>query len=695
VTILRYVVAVFLLACAWLASAASMPSFEGVRSAWQPSEAWLLDRHGEVLQEQRMDFAIRRTAWVPLQSVSPALLAALLAAEDQRFFKHAGVDWLALGHAAFENLWQARPRGASTLSMQLVGLLAPHLRASQGRRSVAQKWDQMGAARELERHWSKTQILEAYLNLLPMRGELVGIDATARALFDKRPSGLDAAESILVAALIRSPNAKPDAVARRACGLAEALPRAPSCAALTQRVHTTLAGRYPILASAGDAPQLARLLLKRSGQRVVSSLDAGLQARVRDTLDRQLRRLSASNVGQAGALVLDNASGEVLAYVSANPTTADETDAVQARRQAGSTLKPFLYAMALDSRILTAASPIQDRPLALATASGQYAPDNYDHRYRGAASLRYALAGSLNIPAVTTVALLGEEWFADRLRALGFAGLTEDADFYGPSLALGTLDVSLLELANAYRSLANGGRTSPIRFQVAAGRTAAGSKVFTPQAAFLVADILSDRQARSPTFGLDSVLATRSWSAVKTGTSKDMRDNWCVGFSDRYTVGVWVGNFDGSPMHDVSGISGAAPAWREIMDHLHANRPSRAPRPPKGLEAREIVPPEGEPPRREWFLARQADVHAASTLAQPATRIVAPVDGAVLAWDPDIPASVQGLQLLAEPVAAGLRWRMDDVELAEPWWTIMPGEHGLQLLDADGRELDRIRFRVR
>ena len=195
-------------------------------------------------------------------------------------------------------------------------------------------------------------------------------------------------------------------------------------------------------------------------------------------------------------------------------------------------------------------------------------------------SVRTALAASLNVPAVRTLGLVG----ADALRAsssrrLGFDGLREAGDFYGPSLALGSADVSLWELVNAYRALA-ARRARGARSRLGADEPAGdGAAASTPtDAAFLVSDILADRESRSLTFGLENPLATRFWTAVKTGTSKDMRDNWCVGYSRRYTVGVWVGNFSGEPMRDVSGVTGAAPVWLEVMAWLHARGAERAAR---------------------------------------------------------------------------------------------------------------------
>lgn len=692
-TILRWLAMSLMLATAGQAAHGAPPGFDQVKSGWHSSEARLLDRHGELLQEIRLDRQVRRTEWSALAEISPALQAAVLMAEDRRFFEHGGVDWLAAAKAALTNWLAERPRGASTISMQVAALIDAELMAKKGRRDVAEKWRQMQASKALEAAWSKAQILEAYLNLTSFRGDLTGIDAAARALFDKRPSGLGTAESLILAALIRAPGAPPDLVARRACALAETLTGGPDCRSLTRLAHGSLTGRHPIVPAADLAPQLAHRLLGRPGQRLTSTLDAGLQKAVVGLLDEQLRRLADHQVQDAAALVADNRTGEVLAYVSRSGTgsVSPESDGAQARRQAGSTLKPFLYALAIERHYLTAASPLEDSALALATPGGSYAPENYDRRFRGLASLRPALAGSLNIPAVRTLELVGADLFVARLNELGFAGLTEAADFYGPALALGSLDVSLWDLVNAYRTLANEGRHSALRLVAGDGKA---SPVMDPLAAYIVADILSDRVARAITFGLENALATPWWTAVKTGTSKDMRDNWCVGFSDRYTVGVWIGNHSGAPMHDVSGISGAAPAWRLIMERLHAGMPSKPPRPPAGLLRLEVAPP-GEAARQEWFIAGTEPGSPAWTAARPPAAIAQPADGDILALDPDIPAANQRLRPRAVNPPAGSRWLIDGEPLPGEDWPLARGRHALILLDREARELDRVEFEVR
>ncbi len=695
---MRWLIALALCIAMPMLAAAALPDFAQVRANWRSSEMRLLDRHGELLQEIRVDPSIRRTDWTPLADISPALIAAVLHAEDRRFFEHAGVDWLAAGKAALTNWLNAKPRGASTLSMQLAGLLDAQYRARGKRRDVAEKWRQMKAAQALEKSWRKAEILEAYLNLAPFRGELTGIDAAARGLFDKRPAGLSDGEALILAALIRSPNAKPEDVARRACALIKDTSNAPACAAIKVRTFNALSGRYPIAPAADLAPHLARRLMQKPRAEFRSTLDAALQRHVLTTLAQQLQHLAARNVQDAAALVVDNASGAVLAYVSlsSRDSAAAQNDGVQAARQAGSTLKPFLYGLAFEQRLLTAASPLQDAPLSIATGSGQYAPENYDHTYRGLVSARVALASSLNVPAVQTLQLTGLDPFAARLGALGFAGVGKDgeaADFYGYALALGSLDVRLEELVNAYRSLANGGLHTPLHF-TPGGSAPRARRVQSAQSAFLVADILADRQARALTFGLENPLATRYWSAVKTGTSKDMRDNWCIGFSRRHSIGVWVGNFNGSPMHDVSGISGAAPAWAAIMDFLQQGQTDSAPHTVAGLIRKTIQPP-GEAPRQEWFIRGTEPAAETWQAAQPVSAILQPNDGMILALDPDIPAERQRLFFRASNLPAGAYWQLDEVKLDSADWPLTRGKHSLSLIDASGHTLDQVEFEVR
>ncbi|WP_456282092.1 penicillin-binding protein 1C [Cupriavidus sp. JZ107] len=709
------------------AIADTLPGFDQVRDSYRGADVIVRDRHGEPVATVRTDFSARRGQWVALDEISPAVRTAIVLSEDRRFYRHSGVDWQGVAGAAWANLWNTRTRGASTLTMQLAALLDDDLRRGAGGRSAAQKMSQAWRAARLERGWSKSQILEAYLNLVPLRGELVGLSALSQGLFGKLPSGLDAREAALAVALVRAPNAAPARVAQRACQILREMAQPDGCNGLDGFTQLALARAAMPPAGPGRAqlaPHLGRLLVERAAQgasrtapaAIDSTLDAGVQRLATASLQRHLRELAGRHVEDGAVVVLDNASGDVLAYVGSSGTlsAAAQVDHAAALRQAGSTLKPFLYAQALEERRLTAASLLDDRPVNLPTGGGLYIPRNYDGRYGGWVSMRAALAGSLNVPAVRTLVMVTPHRFHRRLVALGLP-LTEAGDYYGYSLALGSADVSLLTLTNAYRTLANQGRQASVRMRLAepAPRPLA---VMSAAATHVIGDVLSDRHARARTFGLDSPLTTRFWTAVKTGTSKDMRDNWCIGWSQHYTVGVWVGNASGAAMRDVSGVSGAAPVWHEVMAYLHRDRASRPPAMPAGVE-RVPVRFEGvpEPARDEVFLAGTAvplvavGSHQEGTpvarLAAERVRgaaIASPADGTVFALDPDIPPQAQRVWLHAEDVAGrtarAVAWRLDGKRLGRGGklaWLPWPGRHRLELVDAGGTVLDTVRIEVR
>jgi penicillin-binding protein 1C len=719
-------------------AASAVPSFSEVQRDFLPSEASLLDRNGELLQRIRINMDERRLSWVKLEDVSPALRHALIASEDRRFYQHSGIDWSAVAASAWGNLWNTKTRGASTITMQLAGLIYDNLRRKSGARSLTQKVSQAWIAQSLERSWRKDQILEAYLNLVAFRGELVGVHALSRVMFGKHPSGLDQGEAAIAVALIRAPNATPRRVAERACAILKEEGAAEQCNGMDGRTELALArvSAKRDLPGTSDAPQLAphlaRKLLSAPGQQVRSTLDAPLQRFAAQALRHQLAGLADRNIEDGAIIVIDNTSGEVLAWIgsSGSLSAAANVDGVVAQRQAGSTLKPFLYELAIEKKWLTAASLLDDSPVNLATSAGLYIPQNYDKQYKGLVSLRTSLGSSLNIPAVRTLVMVTPERFFRRLQALGF-NLRESGDYYGYSLALGSADVTLANLANAYRVLANQGRYTPLRTRLDEARTPARTtQVMDADAAYIVGDILSDRSARARTFGLENALSTRIWTAVKTGTSKDMRDNWCVGYSSRYTVGVWVGNASGAPMWDVSGVTGAAPVWQELMQYLHergreGGRDVRnaPPAKPAGVQAQAIrYEQDVEAARTEYFLpgTAQSDIRIAQA-RQIRPAITYPTAGMLAALDPDIPPARQRIRFRAQGAPVGSRWMLDgklmpqevmqagrvkaqkvsantsaagEEELGFDWMP-WPGKHVLELQDQGGKELDSVRFEVR
>jgi penicillin-binding protein 1C len=716
--------AMFLIAaCAHSTWAAA--TFNAVKAESQSSDTLILDRHGELLHRLRTDATVRRGQWVALADISPALRTALVLSEDKRFYEHSGVDWRAVSAAAWANLWNNKTRGASTITMQLAGLLDEDLKRGSGGRSVAQKLGQTVSAQMLESRWRKDQILEAYLNLVPFRGELVGIDALSQTLFGKAAHGLDHREAAIAAALVRAPNAKPAQVAQRACAVLQSLqaPARADCEALD--LFTTAAlQRRDYAASVGIAPHVAQQLTRTNAGRtsIRTTLRAPLQRFAVQTLQQHLRELQGRHVEDGALVVLDNSTGEVLAWVGSSGalSNAADVDGVTALRQPGSTLKPFLYGQAMAERRITAASLLDDSGTQIQTSGGLYIPQNYDRHFKGWVSARTALAASLNVPAVRTLVMVSPDAFHKQLVRLGLP-LRESGDYYGYSLALGSAEVSLLNLTNAYRALANGGRASPtitVRAEPVEAPRRTGVQALDPRAAFIVGDILSDPLARARTFGTDSVLATRFWSAVKTGTSKDMRDNWAVGWSQRYTVGVWVGNASGAPMWDVSGTTGAAPIWAAVMNHLHAQQPSRAPKAPAGVVQATVrfanTTGVTEAARSEWFISgtQQAtfamDSGAGRAISTGArgqkgaqtnlgnARITAPTSGTIIALDPDIPPNRQ--RVLFEATGDKLVWQMDGKPFAKgatAQWLPWPGRHVVRITNARGEVLDEIRLEVR
>ncbi len=743
-------------------AAAATPTFAEVRAAHRPSDVTLQDRNGTTIQTLRVDASVRRLPWVPLQDLSPALVSAIVLGEDQRFWQHSGVDWQAVAGSAWANALNTRTRGASTLTMQLAGLLDEGLARPPQGRSVVQKLGQAYTATRLERQWTKSEILEAYLNVVPLRGELVGINALTQTLFNKHPSGLDAHEAAIAAALVRAPNAAPTRVAERACAVLRL--QQSSCSGLQGLADSALAHRGSMPLGEQLAPHFARqslradsALAQRPAAAVRTTLDAPLQRVALAALRQQLAELRGRNVEDGAVVVLDNASGEVRAWVGSSGSAfsdAPEVDGVLARRQPGSTLKPFVYQLAFEQRLITPATLLDDSPTQLATAAGLYLPQNYDRNFRGWVSARTALGASLNVPAVRVATLLPPGALHQRLNDLGLA-LPQAAGYYGHALALGGADVTLLALTNAYRALGNGGVWSapvvaadaaravalppaptaraPGSATARAGAAAPSRRVAGAAAVHLVTDILADNNARSVTFGLHSALATHGFAAVKTGTSKDLRDNWCVGYTDRYTVGVWVGNASGAPMHGVSGVSGAAPVWRALVQHLHAGQPAKAPAPATGVVSRQVaLQAAAEPARQEWFVqgTEPAAQREASLAAPERGRraaggngrggadadpnpgvdsiaganlpgldshrfgITSPRDGSVFALDPDMPLAVQRVTFEGE---AGT-WLVNGRRVGQGRvvrWLPVPGRHQVSLVDVSGRVIQRVRVDVR
>ena len=660
-----------------------------------------VDQHGRTLRELR-DEREQFTHPVAEGDISAALMAATLAAEDQRFWSHHGVDWQATLRAAGQLVRNGRiVSGGSTITQQLVKLAAPRPR------TFFTKVIEAAQALRLEREWEKPRILAGYLNRLDYGNLRGGCDAAARHYFGKSSGDLSAAEAAFLAGLPQAPSRlNPRAHFAGAKRRQEwILGRMHALGWLTtEDFHRALVEPVRLAPARREfaAPHFVDLVLERGALdaghpgRVTTTLDLELNRFVEQTLRSQLARLRDQHVGNGAVVVLDNRTGAVLALVGSEDyfaPAAGQVNGAWSPRSAGSTLKPFTYALAFE-RGTTPASVVADVPCEFPTSTGVFRPVNYDRHCLGPVRYRLALANSLNIPAVKVLDELGgAARLHDRLRECGLTTLTRSAEFYGLGLTLGNAEVRLLELANAYACLARLGEWRPFRLVANTDRVQSPTQVISRSAAWLVADVLADNQARTLAFGLETPLRFDFPVACKTGTSSDYRDNWAVGFTPEFTVAVWTGNFDGTPMRGVSGVTGAGPVLQEIFKHLRARFGTTWYEPLPGWVQREVHPLTGKlmvdgnrplrpndlAPVREWvpgsrlpppLSADDFDSNGRVLLSaeyaawmesgdnwlgnriglirgdsRTALRVLSPVPGTVFYLDPDLPESARSITL--------------------------------------------------
>lgn len=596
---------------------------------------------------------------VPLDEISPALRSAVIATEDAAFYNHPGVDPVAVVRAAAGNLRSGRPvSGAGTITQQLVRNLylvpvdgsitapadataEPVLRLEPARSSsrLARKAREALLALRLSRQRGKDEVLALYLNHAYFGNLAYGAEAAARTYFRRPARDLDLAESALLAGLIQAPAAydplrHPAAARARQGQVLDLMVRAGA----VSREEADGARAEPLAFSGTTFPiaaphfvgwvreQVEQALGPRAahgGLRVVTTLDLGVQRVAEDAVRRRLAALRDNDVTNAAVVALDPATGQVLALVGSadyfDPAIDGAVNLALAPRQPGSALKPLLYALALEGEI-TPATPLADVRTAFTTRAGElYSPNNYDGRFHGLVPAREALAGSYNVPAVRLLSRIGTPRFLAIAAAAGITTLGE-SDRLDLAVILGGGETPLVELTGAYAALANGGERRPssavLRVEDARGRVvwrpraAPPMRVFSPDAAWLVTDILADNAARTPAFGPNSPLRVNRPAAAKTGTTSDFRDNLTVGYTPDLVVGVWVGNADNRSMKQVSGISGAAPIWHDVIEDALTGRPPRPFARPPGLVQVEVCLPSGMKPtdtcarrRLEWFKA--------------------------------------------------------------------------------------------
>lgn len=660
------------------------------------------DRHGELLGYVPGADGYRCQ---PLRELPHELARALVAAEDKRFYHHGGIDAAATLRALWQRLRGHSGGGASTISMQVAKLYTPP-----APRNMRTKIKEALQARRLEMSHSKEELLLAYLNRADFCNLCRGAETAARFYFGKGAAELAPAEAATLAGMVKAParlnplQYPQAALARRNYVLA--------------KLGEATAAPLGVAAHAISAPAAAQ------GKAGRLTLDAALQRRVATIARQELEVLRSSNVSQAAVMVADNRTGEVLAALPAACPESPRGGALNGLatpRSAGSTLKPFVYLSSF-SHGLWPGSIQPDVPTLYRSADGVQAPGNYNDCYLGPISLRRALACSQNIPAMEVLNRPGGvEKLLELLRRLGFA-MPGNAAEYGLGLAIGNGHATLTELVQAYSTLARNGTQIPLQYRLPLAQ--AQVQHLLPAAdAYRISHILADNSARAATFGPAAVLRFPYPVAAKTGTSSNFRDNWCLGYTAEYTVGVWVGNFDNSAMQGVSGITGAAPIFRRVMQALHEQSPATfPPRPAEVLEVRidtrtgtpatAATPPEccatelateaeltKLPPGKydaqgralldsrytEWY-ARSGLSHLyALQEAEPAAgrrpAILIPAPGSSVVPDPTLPHKGLLLELHSTLPPATTSWHCDTLHIFQrngKWYArLRPGSHTL------------------
>lgn len=695
----------------------------------------LLDRHGAPILHLTLPDSSRASP-VEWDEIPADLIACTFAAEDKRFYQHGGIDLLATLRASCDCLARRRVvSGASTITQQLV-----KISTLPAKRGVFTKLYEALAARRLEMTWSKRQILTAYLNRLDYGNLRIGTLEAARFYFQKPLAELSLAECALLAGLPQAPSRlNPVNHLQRATLRRDRVLHRLGVAGNTDPARLAAALGEPVtlrpLTESRLAPWLAVLAANFQSE-VKTTLDLPLQRDLEAIVREETAKLREANLRHAAVVVIHNPTGEILALVSSanwNDRRGGQLNGALTPRSPGSTLKPFTYLLAMERNRRIPSSILADIPSPFRTEQGVDLPENYDRTYRGPVTLRTALACSLNVPALRELNFLGgPQPLFELLENLGITTLSHDPNFYGLGLTLGNAPVRLVELTNAYATIARQGLYfPPVLFPSNPNLKNSMSNVrrsmFDVHSAYLIADILSDSAARAPAFQPDGPLDLPFRCAVKTGTSSDFHDNWCLGFTAEFTVGVWAGNFEQQPMKGLSGIAGAGPIFHRAMLRLHEKtkptwfgRPiglaeiTIDPRNGKSLPADEKtargdlapvdqIPPAATPADYDatgkalldptyagWFASRHNlrsnDLALMpNTKAREPLRIISPANNATFLLDPEIPSGSDRLRPVTN-LPGTVRWHSDTLTIEpaspEPIIHLTVGTHVLTATDS-------------
>lgn len=570
-----------------------LPTLDALSITQIPQTTKLYDRNGELLYEF---YASQNRTIVDLERVPQYLKEATIAIEDQNFYSHPGFDLRGIGRAIVSNLTNDEVQGGSTITQQLIksALLTPEV-------TLTRKAKEVALSLIAEQKYTKDEILELYFNYVPYGGTAWGVEAAAEAYFEKDVSQLSLSEAAFLAGLPRAPSIyspyinSSEAWRGRQWEVLTAMVRDGYITELEARNAYQVPLKFTSPQTSIKAPHFVMYIknelikryglyeVERGGMQITTSLDLGVQREAELEVKKTVSENGYLGIGNAATVVTDPSSGDILAMVGSKDFFDEEADGnvnlTTSLRQPGSTIKIVTYTAALENGF-SESTVLQDTPITIRIpGSESYKPVNYDGKYRGMVPFRLALANSYNIPAVRIAEKLGPDLVAEYGKRMGISSWNNLENF-GLSITLGGNEVTMLDLATAYGTVANlGERVSldPILEVKDSSGTSIYEKKVSPErvvsqeAAFIISDILADNSARSSAFGSNSPLNIAGKRvSVKTGTTDNKRDNWTVGFTSDYVVATWVGNNDNTPLSPTlaSGITGAAPMWRNIMERL-------------------------------------------------------------------------------------------------------------------------------
>jgi penicillin-binding protein 1C len=592
------------------------------------------------------------------------------------------------------------------------------------KRTVWSRWIEGFEARALERKFSKDEILEFYLNEIPYASNRRGIHQAAQYYFNRSPDTLNLKETLALVVLVRAPSAydpykNPGVIEPVIRSYAKSLYNKRK---ITKDEYNDVERENLVLEKPGhdvDAGFFARYVYTNSTEtesgksvKIRTSLDGIFQTQVMAMMEKTLHDLKNRKVKNGACLVADHSTGEILAWVSIgtgnDDTSGSAIDGVTTPRQPGSSMKPFLYALALEKG-WTAAQEIEDSPLTNPVGRGLHTFHNYSRVNYGRVTLREALGNSLNIPAVKTIRFVGHADYLNRLHTMGFTSLDKPADFYGDGLALGSGEVTLLEMVRAYVCLAENGTLKPLSPYADPGPVPLQPRIYTEEASSLIGNILSDPQARELEFGQGGLLNFPVQTAVKTGTSTDYRDSWAFGYNHRYVAGVWMGNFDAVAMDGVTGANGPALLLRSVFAELNKRGETRPLYLSPRLVQKEVCirTGQGNGPcvkRYEWFIPGTEPRSISKETKPERIGFIKPVNGLEMAMDPRIPDKDEAFEFELSGVSSDDRvvWTLDSHIIADRKggryiWYLKKGRHVVEAdIYKNGRVIhDRVTFVVK